>query len=72
MDLIIWCSKKIIKFGADLIWRFLPFASITPNFLRVKIYPNEIYYFSSNHLSGVAIVYCHCILLSTHKQTISD
>ena len=50
MDLI-WHSEKIIKFSADLIWRsekkikfgnFCHFEPIAPNFLRAKIYPNNV------------------------------
>ena len=47
MDLI-WCSEKIIKFGADLIWhsekkiKFGDFCHFAPNFLRAKFSPNKV------------------------------
>ena len=53
MDLI-WRSKKIIKFSANLIWRseekikfgdFCHFAPVAPNFLPAKIYPNKVFRF---------------------------
>ena len=39
---LIWRSEKIIKFGVDLIWLFLPYSPIAPIFLHAKIYPNKV------------------------------